>query len=326
MNFRSIRDLTHDLLTWELPANIEVIVGIPRSGLLAANIMSLHRNIPFTDLGGFLADRMLGVGATKKGSRDLSRFLQSSRRALILDDSLFSGREMRCTREAIAKMQLRHELSFAAVYMNPGREREVDYYRRLLPMPRIFEWNLLHSVTATKGCWDIDGVLCRDPTRHENDDGSRYAKFLSEVPLRIRPSQTLGWIVTSRLEKYRAVTEDWLAGKGIKFRHLVMLDLPNKQSRVAAGCHASFKASAYMNTPASIFVESSYRQAVEIARLSGKYTICFDTQECIVPGTKAKVIHECRDMATVLKRRIRSRFRRLKSRFKRLYISGTDGH
>jgi hypothetical protein len=43
MNYRSSHDLTHDLLQSELPSDLEVIPGIPRSGLLAATILALHK-------------------------------------------------------------------------------------------------------------------------------------------------------------------------------------------------------------------------------------------------------------------------------------------
>jgi len=311
VNYRSIHDLSQDLLTWELPPDIEVIVGIPRSGLLVASILSLHRNLPYTDLDGFLSGRMLSVGLTKKISEGCAGFLGKCRKALIIDDSCCSGREMGRVRQLLREAKPCHDVCFAAVYMNPGSERNVHFYRRLLPMPRLFEWNLLHTSTGTRGCWDIDGVLCRDPTPEENDDGPRYLQFISEVAARVRPSLPLGWIVTSRLEKYREATEAWLAKSGIAYDHLVMLDLPDKETRLAAKCHASFKASVYKEVAANIFVESAYSQAIEIARLSGKYTICFETQQCISPGTKAEIMHRGKDIARVLKRRLKSRIEQL---------------
>jgi hypothetical protein len=55
MNFRSISDLSADLFRWsdELPRDLTLIVGIPRSGILAASILALHRNLPFQVNGGF---------------------------------------------------------------------------------------------------------------------------------------------------------------------------------------------------------------------------------------------------------------------------------
>ncbi|MDR2772496.1 MAG: hypothetical protein LBB93_03410 [Elusimicrobiota bacterium] len=38
----------------EIPDDIDLIVGIPRSGMLVANIIALLRNIPLTDKTSFI--------------------------------------------------------------------------------------------------------------------------------------------------------------------------------------------------------------------------------------------------------------------------------
>lgn len=73
-------------------------------------------------------------------------------------------------------------------------------------MPRVFEWNVLHHPVLNDACVDIDGVLCRDPTPAENDDGRKYREFLSTVEPTIVPGQRIGHLVTSRLEQYRPKT------------------------------------------------------------------------------------------------------------------------
>jgi uncharacterized HAD superfamily protein len=60
-------------------------------------------------------------------------------------------------------------------------------------------------------CVDIDGVLCLDPTDCQNDDGAAYEKFLEEAVPMLAPTRPIGALVTSRLEKYRGLTEKWLA-------------------------------------------------------------------------------------------------------------------
>jgi uncharacterized HAD superfamily protein len=295
-----------------LPLEIELVVGVPRSGTLVANILAVHRNLPFADLEGFLAGRVLSVGATKRICQEWDSFLEVPRHVLVVDDSSLTGNEMRRAKQAVVAARVHHHVRFATVYVNPGREREVDFYRTVLPAPRIFEWNLMQSVVAAQGCWDIDGILCRDPSPKENDDGPGYLRFIREVPLQLRPSLPLNWLVTSRLEKYRAATEDWLAKNAIQYNHLVMLDLPSRKARVETGCHGSFKASVYKSTDTRIFIESSYRQAIEIARLSGKYAIAFETQECISPGWKEEMVHGVKDVKKVLTKRIRETLRRVR--------------
>lgn len=53
-----------------------------------------------------------------------------------------------------------------------------------------------------------------------------------------------------------------------------MMDLPDKETRVALGSHASFKAKVYKTVNAELFIESSYGQAQEIVSLAGKPVLC----------------------------------------------------
>jgi uncharacterized HAD superfamily protein len=159
----------------------------------------------------------------------------------------------------------------------------VDLYFEEICGDRVFEWNLMHSWVVKQSCVDIDGVLCEDPTYEQNDDGERYERFLADArPLRI-PSVPVGYLVTCRLEKYRALTEMWLEKYGIEYGHLIMMNYPSKEARQASGKHAAFKAKTYMSTKAIIFIESSYVQAKEIARLAKQPVLCVETQQMIYP-------------------------------------------
>lgn len=86
MNYRSFRDLTHDLLTWELPPDIDVVVGIPRSGLLAANILALNRQLHLATVEGVLRGEFIQGGQRlPHGSSD---FFRQPRQVLVVDDKL----------------------------------------------------------------------------------------------------------------------------------------------------------------------------------------------------------------------------------------------
>ena len=76
----------------------------------------------------------------------------------------------------------------------------VDIYFEICHMPRVFEWNYMHSWVLQYCCVDIDGVLCEDPSFFENDDGKRYRKFLLHAQPKLVPTKKIGYIVTARLE------------------------------------------------------------------------------------------------------------------------------
>lgn len=286
LNYKSISQLNRDIVEWlpNLPQDIDAVVGIPRSGLLVANLIALYRNIPMADIDSFLA------GTFMKGGERLAFDSSNISKVLIVDDSLCGGRAMQQARQKVAESGVRIECIYAAVYIVPDSSRAVDFFHEVLPIPRIFEWNMFHHGLLKHACMDIDGVLCPDPTPEENDDGLAYKRFLLTAPMRFRPTVKVGWLVTARLEKYRNQTRQWLEKNRIEYGELLMLDLPNKQARIKSQAHASFKAEMYLRTNAKLFIESSESQAHEISRLSGRQVICVDKSEAVSAGVYSAVV------------------------------------
>jgi len=279
-------DLHRDVVAWsaELPADIDVVVGIPRSGLLAASVLALHRQVPVLDLDGLVAGRHLG-GGRRLGPRGDVPTIESARRILVVDDSVYSGAAMRAARAAVAAADLSAPVDFAAVYATRGATHHVDHFYAVVPQPRVFAWNVLHHECLVDSCMDIDGVLCRDPSDAENDDGPRYREFLETVPVRYVPSVEVGCLVTSRLERYRPETEAWLARAGVRYRRLVMHPATSGAERRSAGDHGERKAQAYLDTSAPLFVESDLSQAIIIAGISGRPVYCTDVAQMVYPGS-----------------------------------------
>ena len=297
MTYRSYSDLHEDVIKWiqQLPSNIELVVGIPRSGLLVANLISLHLNIPMADLDGFLAGRILSSGERLK-IIDVDTYLKSPRKVLVVDDSVCSGKQIEEARCKIIKAHIQHNISYAAIYIATYEQRHtVDYYYQHLPLPRIFEWNIFHHSILEHACVDIDGVLSNDPEESENDDGPNYEQFLHTVkPIRI-PSVQIGWLVTCRLEKYRAITEEWLEENSIRYNHLMMMNYPDRKTRQKAAQYSAFKAQIYKTTGAQLFIESSKLQAEEIALLTGKYVYCTSTHTLINPSLLGQLTEKIKE-------------------------------
>ncbi|NRP74452.1 Orotate phosphoribosyltransferase [Ensifer psoraleae] len=287
MQYRSIADMSATIAKnlHRLPGDIDLVVGIPRSGILAANLVSLTANIQMTDLDSFMAGKVFSCGITKRSTL-LERPFDEMRRVLVLDDSINGGSAMREARTKVATAGIaRDKVIFAAVYGTYERYEEADLVFEVVPQPRLFQWNLMHHKFLEQSCVDIDGVLCLDPTNDENDDGPAYLRFLAEAcPLHV-PTRKIASLVTSRLEKYRPQTEAWLARRGIQYGELVMLDLPSKKERQRLAAHGRFKADIYRRSDAILFIESEHDQAVNIAKLSGKPVLCLETQEMITPAS-----------------------------------------
>lgn len=285
MHYRSVADLNDDIVSGLrlLPPGIDLIVGVPRSGLLAGTFMSLALNVPITDVEGFLAGRVLCAGRTRR--RDVfDAAPTAARRVIVVDDSADTGQSMREARERLTAAFPDVEFSFCVVYGVRPHIPGIDITLEVVPQPRVFQWNVMHHNMLANCCVDIDGVLCCDPTEQENDDGEEYLRFLLNAPPIYTPTRRIGWLVTSRLSKYREQTESWLRKRGVEYGALHMLDLPSRKARLEAGSHASFKADTYKrNNAALLFIESDREQAFEICRLSGKPVLSVGSQELFTP-------------------------------------------
>jgi orotate phosphoribosyltransferase len=219
VNYRSLHDLDRAVqrIALQVPPSVERVVGIPRSGVLAAGVLALQLNLPFTDVDGYLAGRLLGTGRRARRTAN-----GSGPRTIVVDDSVLTGRQLAAVRAAIASSGQGPEgadkVLYAAPFVTTTSRHLVDFFGEVVDQPRIFAWNILHHAPLmARACLDIDGVLCHDPTEEDNDDGLRYAAFLrSAQPLFVptaprRPSSTWsrrGWSGTAprRRSGWRSTT------------------------------------------------------------------------------------------------------------------------
>jgi uncharacterized HAD superfamily protein/hypoxanthine phosphoribosyltransferase len=281
VQYRSFADLAETVFfhAGAIPDDVDLVVGVPRSGLLPANLLALQLHKPLLDLESYLQGRTPTVGRTARQTIQTAR----PRRVLIVDDSIASGESMRAVRDRVRAAAPDVPAVYLAVYGTRAAHAEVDLVFEAVASPRIFEWNLMRHKRLADSCFDIDGVLCHDPAHDQNDDGERYRSFLLTAKPLLRANVPIKHLVTSRLEKYRPETERWLMAHGIRYEHLWMLDLPSAEERRRQRAHARFKASVYIRTGACLFVESEDRQAQEIAELSSRPVLSIEGQRMVWP-------------------------------------------
>lgn len=264
----------------KIPKDVDLIVGIPRSGLLVANLMALYLNVKLTDIEGLKNDKIFSKGNTSKCNNEIQE-INECRKILVVDDSIFNGDAINRAKEELEDFPYKEKLVFMAVYTTEQGKDKVDLYFEICNPPRMFEWNLMRHNLLEKCCFDIDGVLCVDPTYEQNSDEKKYDEFLrTAIPLFI-PNKKIGHLVTSRLEKNRELTEQWMREHKIQYDNLKMMPYKNREERMKANNHAEHKAEYYKNTDALLFVESSHVQAVKIAEIAKKPVFCIETQEII---------------------------------------------
>jgi len=281
MNFMTLKDLNNTINKniQKIPKDVDLVVGIPRSGLFIANLIALYLNLPLTDINSLLDEKIYESGSTKKNNNWINN-IKSARKILVVEDSSATGKSLNNFKEQIKKFKYKDKIVLLTIYVTNETKKMTDIYFEICELPRMFEWNYMHHKGVINACFDIDGVLCEDPTEKQNDDGEKYIDFIKNAPVRIVPTFTIGCLVTSRLEKYRDITEEWLKRNNIKYQQLIMMNLESKEERQKSGNHAEFKALNYKKMKnMNIFIESNEYQAKEIARISKKTVFCVDTQE-----------------------------------------------
>lgn len=308
MNYKSFADLSQDIKfnLHKIPRDVSLIVGIPRSGLLAANLMAVYLNLPLTDIDSFVNRKILSTGFRGK-HYEKDAF---NGKILIVDDSIYSGKALNVVKEKLAAVPEYQNLEFlyCCIYVYPNCKDMVDIPMVMLDMPRVFEWNIFHHKVLENACVDIDGVLCIDPTEDENDDGENYLNFLLNARPFIVPKVKMNTLVTTRLEKYRASTEEWLKKHGIQYGELVMLNLPDKATRMKLNNRGGYKAEEYKKRPhCTIFIESSRSQAQTIFEQSGKTVYCVDTNEMYTKETYAQLARKVKKRSGRLLRSLKKR-------------------
>lgn len=293
INYKTYAQLATDIrrVAHRIPEDVDLVVGIPRSGMIPAYMIGAFLNLPVMTLDEFLNDVEPSCG-----DRPI-RISQETKRVLIVDDSVNRGVSLKRIKERLEIFRNRdYRYVFFAAYATSESSGLVDIHATIVNQPRVFQWNYLNHGTLERACLDIDGVLCVDPTEEENDDGERYLDFLRNAKPLYIPKFPIKALVTSRLEKYRESTEEWLARQGVRYERLYMLDLPDKETRLRNAVHGKFKSEIYSSLDDCVlFIESRRSQAIEIAVRTGKLVICSETDE-IFPeqGDKCRAVNDIR--------------------------------
>lgn len=279
MQYVSIADLSRMIMRnlHKVPHDIDLVVGIPRSGLLPANMIALYLNIRLTDIDSFVQNKVYS-----SGYRMSAREVRPIKKILVVDDSVQYGRAIKEAKEKLQVLEKNYEILYLAPIVSSEGSKLVDIYFTVIDDLRLFEWNVFHHNFLSNACLDIDGVLCKDPVI--DDDGPLYRDFLMSAEPLFLPTVPVKTLVSCRLEKYRELTEKWLQEHNIQYKELILLDFPDKTARVNWGRHGEYKALCYKKSGATLFIESSDRQAQIIARLSHKPVLCVQTNELLDYG------------------------------------------
>ena len=263
-------------LASKVPLETDTIVGVARSGLAVATIVSMVTHLPLVAVRQNRHDLIEVGNGWRLGGK---KHIQRGTRAFVVDDTVMTGNSLR----AISGIAERHfeSVVYGAVYVNPLASKKPDTFVRELGWPHLLEWNVFNSVLSPNMALDFDGIICHDPTEHFTDDAA-HIDWISQATSKYLPRKSVvPLIVTARIEKYRKATEDWLRRHKVKFSQLVMHPAKSLAERDASNIASykakHFKAWALRHKPAPpplMFIESDPRQAKQIHDLSGGMVVC----------------------------------------------------
>ena len=289
MKYITVSDLSNTIRKnlWKIPRDIDFVIGIPRSGMLCASLISSYLNVPLIDIKSFT----VGEGIKPYGGGRLLFFEKNhikTGRALVVDDTVYNGSSMNNAKDKLGNTA-EMEFVYMCVYLEGTNGKDaVDIYledvrqytKDDLPIV-LYEWNIFqhHDCFMRQFLFDLDGVFCVDPPDERNEPV--YQEYIKSAQPLFIPRTPIGGIATYRLIKNKDVTEKWLSSQGITDNHLFMFNANSWEERNNSNIGpALYKAMIYKQMPNyKLFFESDDRQAQEIFKLSNKPVYCVETNK-----------------------------------------------
>ncbi len=263
--FSTLSEEVSDVREWikSLPPDFDIVVGIPRTGLLTASIVAVEFGKPLSTPDLIVEGR---YWLTKRIKNNLN--LQSAR-ILIVDDSIGEGETIRETVEYIRKYLPEASTEVAVTYVfPPSTEKSVDYYfKAFTDRQPIWRRGLAHGKYGVPIAFGIDGVLCEEPPADKKD----YMIFIETAkPYKI-PAYEIDFIITGRNELFRETTEKWLRENNVQYRELLM----NSENENTV----DFKSRMIRIKKPHLYVESSPSEALAIHRKTGCRILCIGNEK-----------------------------------------------
>lgn len=226
------------------------VVGIPRSGLIAASIIATLKNVQLCTVNEALA-------------MNPSAFL-------LVDDSMSGGETMDKTLRLFRQIDGASipDVTTFTVYVKPNRPKPHIWLEEI-PGPRVFEWNWAKHTSLRNALLDIDGVICDEDERITNwDDPDHVRKVRESASILHLPKYKVKCIATGRKETEREQTAAYLERHGIRYEHLYMSTKERGARRT--------KSLAARETGCKWIIESNQEQAAWLHATLGIPVLCTD--------------------------------------------------
>jgi len=320
MNFKTYSDLSQDVkLNLHLikKENFDLIVGIPRSGMIPAYMIALSLNLNCTTIQAYLNNDRLKHGQTRQVAKGIS-YPWEAKKVLVVDDSIATGNSLKNLKENIRE-ELIKKMTFLAFYSSKPVRDEVDILIAHVPNPRVFEWNIFHHPMLGDALLEMEGILCRAPSDDQLKTEEAYVEYIKNVESFIIPNHKIHSIITRRKEKYRALTEAWLKNIEVDYEYLIMDSSYEGEKIINTKSSCQLKVEHYTKSESPLFFESEPIDARELCKLTSKAVYCVGNNRMYNPQFLDYVLYDktyfprkINDMKIryeLLKKKVKNRFR-----------------
>lgn len=256
MQYRAIRDLEATVSSGiaSLHVKPDLVVGVPRSGILAGMFASMASGSPLTDIEGFERGEVV---FPEHGKVDLSKSRRLS--VLVIDDCVNSGISLDKIRARLLPYCDQHDFTFCVAYGPRKHNKYTDIIFEQLAAPHIFEWNVMHHDLLLGAMVDIDEVIFGDA---EPD--------ICNAPFRIA-TKPIGFGVTRLPETMRPRLEDALKRRGVTVKRIEMLGTNMQETARAKGA-------CYLRTRSFLYIARSTATADMVACAAAKPVLSLNLQ------------------------------------------------
>lgn len=281
---RFVNDIRANL--WKLNSyNFTGIIGIPRSGMIAATIIAEDLNIGVCSINEYMSsngdDNLFSIHGVRNVKHNQTNMY------LVVDDTCCHGTMGEKVFEL--KKKFPNKIFVSAVVHIDGPcnlykpdiclvdlRKDPDFLKEPKYIT-LHYYNILNNQFSSNVLYDLDGVMCVDPPDDINTEA--YENYLREPkPLYIpitTPNKPID-ICTYRLAKYEKETRAFLKHYNINVGKLTMFPAATKEIRNFTPSWY-YKAQHYKDNNYLLFIESNDQEAQQICRLSQKPVYCYST-------------------------------------------------
>lgn len=264
------------IIPYIIKNNINGIVGIPRSGMIPASLLSVFTSLPLFSIE---KDRIVKLSSfSDNGGWRMQNFNGEIDNLLFIDDTCYGGISADHTREIFGK-----DIKIAVVFSTTRGLKHIDFFAEILEPPHFLEWNFFNCSMVVSAMFDIDGVFCPNVPVEIAIDEEKYKNWITNIdpyfdriPKLFRASK----IITGRLDKYRDITEAWL--KKHKFNYDQLIMFPTERQKERDNNHyfvvGNYKADYFNSFDDNFFVESEHSEASVIKSRTNKVVFCIEDQ------------------------------------------------